>query len=156
MKARFTVLCAVLLFTQSLLHAQSDTVKSFQAREGVLITSSATPHVFIFRCGDTEERIEYDPGRHLRASGVERNFDVIPGLTYLSAILTPNGLDLRPEDKKLAEEQIPKEGRDKLHIFKGADGRLFYLPHDGATPVIRVDLVLSNDRKVTLWSRKQP
>jgi hypothetical protein len=155
MNARFIVLCSVLLFTRPFLHAQDGSVKSFQAREGILITSSATPRVFVFRCGDAEERIEHDPSRHLRASGAELNFDVIPGLTHLSAILTPNGPDLRPEDKKLAEEQLPKEGRDKLHVFKGADGRLFYLPHDGQTPVIRVDLVLSNDRKVTLWSRKQ-
>ena len=155
MNARFTVLCAVLLFTQPFLHSQSGSVKHCEIREGILITSSATPRVFVFRCGEAEERIEYDPSRHLRASGVELNFDVIPGLTNLSAIHTPNGLDLRPEDKKLFEEQVPKEGREKLHVFKGADGRLFYLPHDGETPVIRVDLVLNNDRKVTLWSRKQ-
>lgn len=155
MKARVIGLFLGLCMALQHVHAQKVEIKSFRVREGVLITKSATPFVFIFRAGGVDERMEYDPSYFLRTSAVAVNLDVLPGLRWWSARLTPDRTDLDPEDRKLAEEQLPKEGRDKMLVFTGVDGRLFYLPKDGETPVIRVDLVVGDNQRVTLWTRRQ-
>lgn len=154
MNVRFVLAAVALFLLPSFRCAADPDIASFQVREGTLITNRATPNVFVFRSGGTDEQMVYDPARFLTAKTKDFDFDVLPGLTHLEGFRTPHGIDLHPEDKKLVE-LLPKEGREDSLVFKGVDGKLFYLPKDGKTLVIRVDLVLQNGRKVTFWKRRE-
>jgi hypothetical protein len=146
------ILCAAVLLATAPACLPGD-IASYRIREGTLSISDVHPAMYLFRSEGVDERYDTSARAFLEASGVE--FPGIPGLYPLAGIVTPQGPDLREEDKELVETQLPKEGRDKLRVFKTEDGSLFYIARDGETPVIRVDIVYPSGRKLTLWSRRQ-
>jgi hypothetical protein len=57
-------------------------------------------------------------------------------------------------DKKLLDAQFHGESTANFYLFRTIEGQLFFLPKEGQTPVVRLDYLLNNGRRVTVWTRK--
>ena len=150
---RFLFGFAVFFFTVALLHAEPEGVVSSVRREGVMVTSLDQPDRFIFQTGIKEEH--FDGTRDaLEAQGGLTVAEPIVGLHFMRPRLVVNGSGWSEEETKLIAAQFHGGQTSNFYLFKTFDGQLFYLPKDGATPVVRVDYILRGDRTLTVWLRK--
>jgi hypothetical protein len=143
----------VLLITIGVLHAQPEGVVSSVRREGVMVTSASQPEFFIFQSGVAEEHFD-GSGDSIRALGGIEVAEPITGLHYMRPRLVVNASPWSPEDAKLLDAEFHGASTGNFYLFKTVEGRLFYLPKQGETPVVRIDYVLKGGRTVTVWARK--
>ncbi|MEP6671878.1 MAG: hypothetical protein ABJF10_22140 [Chthoniobacter sp.] len=134
-------------------HAQPEGVISVLKSEGVMITSLEQPQFFIFQSGSKEEHFD-GTVEAITAQGGPETGEPITDLHYLQPRLVVNGSPWSEEDRKLLEAQFHGATTAEFYLFKTVEGQLFYLPKEGQTPVVRVDYVLKDRRKVTVWMRK--
>jgi hypothetical protein len=144
---------AILLPGLTRLQAQPEGAVSSVEHTGMMITSKSDPELFIFRCGNTEEHFDGSSTTMVAQGGWEKG-EPIAGLHYLHPRLSVNGPPFTPEDAKLLDAQFHGAATGDYYLFKTIEGRLFFLPKEGETPVVRIDYQLKNGRKVTVWARK--
>jgi hypothetical protein len=78
----------------------------------------------------------------------------ITGLHYVVAKYVVNGSGWSPEDAKMIAQQFHAGDTRDFYFFKTIEGKLFYLPKEGKTPVIRIDYILKGGITATLWMLK--
>ncbi|MDR3401253.1 MAG: hypothetical protein P4L99_02050 [Chthoniobacter sp.] len=121
--------------------------------DGVIITSLAQPEFFIFQSGNKEEHFDGSAGTMAAQGGFEVG-EPITDLHYMRPRMVVGGSPWSDADKKLLDAAFHGEATGNYYLFKTVEGQLFYLPKEGQTPVIRVDYLLKDRRKVTVWMRK--
>jgi hypothetical protein len=150
---RFLAGLGLLFFTIGVLSAQPEGVVSSVRREGVMVTSASQPELFIFQCDNAEEHFD-GSGDAIRALGGVDVAEPITGLHYMRPRLVVNASPWSPEDTKLLDAEFHGAALGGFYLFKTVEGRIFYLPKQGETPVVRIDYVLKGGRTVTVWARK--
>jgi hypothetical protein len=120
---------------------------------GVMVTSQSQPELFIFKCETSEEHFDGTSATMVAEGGFEKG-EPITGLHYIHPKLKVNSPPFNPEDTKLIDAQFHGAPTADYYLFKTIEGRLFFLPKEGETPVVRIDYKLKNGRTATVWMRK--
>ncbi len=136
-----------------MVHAQPEGAVSVVKHEGTMLTSLKQPELFIFQSGSKEEHFDGSQETLESQGGVEV-YEPIMGLHYIRPRLSVDGPAWNDEDKKIVDAQFHGAGTGNFYLFKTVEGRLFYLPKEGETAVVRLDWTLKNGRTVTVWERK--
>jgi len=144
---------AVLGLSLARLSAEPAGTVSAVREEGVMVTSLSDPEFFVFRSGVKEEHFDGTAESMDAQGGIEVG-EPITGLHYMRPRASVNGPVWNEQDRKLLEAQFHGAGLGSYYLFKTIEGRLFFLPKEGETAVVRVDYTLNNGHKVTVWMRK--
>lgn len=137
----------------AMLRADPPGAVSSVRHDGIMITSLTQPEFFIFQSGTREEHFDGSTETMQAQGGIEEG-EPITGLHYLRPRPILNGAPWSDEDARLIAEQFHGAATGDFYLFKTIEGRLFFLPKEGETPVVRVDYRLQNGRIVTVWMRK--
>jgi len=144
---------AALFLSLAAAPAQPEGTVSVKKTDGVMITSLAQPEFFIFQSANKEEHFD-GTVEAMTAQGGPENGEPITDLHYLRPRLVVNGSPWSDADRKLLDMQFHGATTAGFYLFKTIEGQLFYLPREGETPVTRVEYLLKDRRKVTVWMRK--
>ncbi|MEZ0256516.1 MAG: hypothetical protein ACAI37_14620 [Chthoniobacter sp.] len=150
---RFVSALAIVFLSAAAVHAQPEGTVNSLRYEGIMITTLAQPEFFIFQSGTHEEHFDGSIDSLESQGGVEAA-EPITGLHYIRAKLAVDGAAWSDADKKLLDAQFHGASTGNFYLFKTVEGQLFYLPKEGQTPVVRVDYLMANGRKVTVWTLK--
>ena len=118
-----------------------------------MITTLAQPEFFIFQSGTREEHFDGSI-EALESQGGVTVGEPITGLHYIRPKLAVDGSQWSDADKKLLDAQFHGAATGNFYLFKTVEGLLFYLPKEGQTPVVRVDYLMKNGLKVSVWALK--
>lgn len=150
---RFATALAALFLSADALHAQPEGAINSIRYEGIMITTLAQPEFFIFQSGTREEHFD-GSSESLESQGGAEVAEPITGLHYIRPKLAVDGSPWTDTDKKLLDAQFHGTATGNFYLFKTVEGQLFYLPKEGQTAVVRVDYLMKNGRKVTIWTLK--
>jgi hypothetical protein len=144
---------AALFLSSIAVHAQPEGVVNSLRSEGIMVTSLDQPEFFVFQSGSKEEHFDGSIEALQPQGGVEAA-EPITGLHYIRPKLSVDGSPWSDADKKLLDAQFHGASTANFYLFKTIEGQLFFLPKEGQTPVVRVDYLLKNGQRVTVWTRK--
>lgn len=150
---RFAPGLAALFLSSVSVHAQPEGVVNSLRSEGIMITTLEQPEIFVFQSGAKEEHFDGSIEALQPQGGIEVA-EPITGLHYIRPRLSVDGSPWSDEDKKLLDTQFHGASTANFYLFRTIEGQLFFLPKEGQTPVVRVDYLLGNGRRVTVWMRK--
>ncbi len=135
------------------LHGQPDGVVSSVKTEGVIVTKRANPEHFYFDHGIREEHFD-GTMETMQFEGGPTVGEPIVGLHYVVPKYVVNGSGWDPADEKLIADQFHAGRTGDFYFFRTIEGKLFYLPKEGQTAVVRIDYILKGGQTTTLWMLK--